>query len=50
MMIDKHIFIDTGAYLALFNRRDQHHKESCELWNETRDSDRILITTNHVID
>lgn len=50
MMNDKHIFIDTEAYLALFNKRDQHHKKSCELWDEISDSERILITTNHVID
>lgn len=49
-MIDKHIFIDTGAYLALFHKRDQHHKKSCEVWDCIKNSECISITTNHIID
>ena len=49
-MIDKHIFIDTGAYLALFHKRDQHHRKSCKLWEEIKSSECISITTNHIID
>ncbi|MGR3221267.1 MAG: hypothetical protein ACUZ8H_15840 [Candidatus Anammoxibacter sp.] len=48
-MIDKHVFIDTGAYLALFHKRDQHHKKSCELWNWIRNNECISITANKKI-
>ena len=50
MKLEKHIFIDTGAYLALFHKRDQHHQECCEFWERIKNSNCIPITTNHIID
>jgi len=49
-MAENYIFIDTGAYLARFHKRDQHHRESCEIWERIRNSKSVPITTNHVID
>lgn len=50
MKFEKNIFIDTGAYLALFHKQDRHHQECCKFWEKIDNSNCIPITTNHVID
>ncbi len=40
------IFVDTSFWVALRNRRDQHHENAAELLR--RYADENLITTNHV--
>lgn len=49
-MDDSPIFIDTGAYFAHFYRKDQHHQEALELWQQIEEADISKITTNHVLD
>ncbi len=44
------LFIDTGAYFALFYKRDQHHNNSVNIWRRIEKEKIPLITTNHVID
>ncbi len=41
------IFVDTGAFLALYRKRDQYHREAARLWPSL---DRPLLTSNHVVD
>ena len=41
------IFVDTPFWVALRNRRDDHHAEATELL--TDHADESLVTTNHVL-
>lgn len=41
------IFVDTGAFLALYRKRDQHHREAARLWPTI---ERPLLTSNHIVD
>ena len=43
-------FIDTGAFIALSDLPDRHHREAEETYNSLRDLRSILVTTNHVVD
>jgi uncharacterized protein len=40
-------FVDTGAFLALYRRRDQHQLEARRIWKKLRDQQ--LVTSNHVL-
>lgn len=44
------IFIDTGAWIALLNRRDQHHHDAVAAFNDLRQRQDRLLTTDYVID
>jgi predicted nucleic acid-binding protein len=45
------IFIDTGAYLSYYHKKDTHHQKSVETWkNITQVTKNRLITTHHIID
>jgi len=46
----KKIFIDTGAYLAYYHKRDTHHKKSVDTWKNITQTPIMLVTTNHIID
>ena len=47
----KKLFIDTGAYLSYYHKRDMHHKKAVDTWHKIiKENKYILITTNHVID
>ena len=41
------IFVDTGAFLARYRKRDQYHREATRLWPTVRPP---LVTSNHVVD
>lgn len=43
------IFVDTGALLARYLTRDQHHAAARTLWAELTNSETHLITTSHVV-
>jgi len=48
---DNKIFIDTGAYLARFHKRDRMHEISVKIWDILKTNTSIITyTTNHVID
>jgi predicted nucleic acid-binding protein len=49
-MKNREVFIDTGAYLSRCHIRDGKHDLSREIWQKLRDDNRILITSNHVLD
>ncbi|MCH8044296.1 MAG: PIN domain-containing protein [Planctomycetes bacterium] len=44
------IFIDTGAFLARYIRRDQHHDAAAEHWKALQVDRRKLFTSNFVLD
>ncbi len=43
------VFVDTGAFYAALNRRDQNHTEAVELFNKAIDEQWKLVTSNFVI-
>ena len=44
------IFVDTGAWIAISNPRDQHHREVIAIYNDLRQREIQLLTTDYVID
>lgn len=39
------IFVDTGAFLGLYRKRDQHHKQAVDLWDELEPP---FVTSSHI--
>lgn len=46
----KIIFVDTGAWLSCFCRKDQFHRDSLRIWKELASEKIFTVTTNHIID
>ncbi len=44
------IFVDTGAWIAILNRGDQHHQEAVAMYNKLQQQQTRLLTTDYVID
>jgi predicted nucleic acid-binding protein len=44
------IFIDTGAFIARYAARDQHHQRARRLWGELPSLGIRLLTSNFVLD
>lgn len=44
------IFVDTGAWIAILNPNDQYHREAITIYNNLRDQEIQLLTTDYVID
>jgi predicted nucleic acid-binding protein len=44
------IFIDTGAFIARYLVRDQHHQDGVSYWRSLQNSGRRCFTTNFVLD
>ena len=44
------IFVDTGAWIAIEDRKDVHHKKAMDFKNKILVSRSRLITTNYVLD
>lgn len=44
------IFIDTGALVARFVARDQHHEEAVREWGKLRQQPPRMFTSNFVLD
>jgi predicted nucleic acid-binding protein len=42
------LFVDTGAFLARYLVKDQHHRRAVAVWKEAAGSP--LFTSNHVLD
>ena len=44
------IFVDTGAWIAIYKRNDRHHRAAIAIYNNLRDGETQLLTTDYVID
>ena len=44
------IFVDSGAWIALLNRRDRHHSEATTIYNRLVRQRERIVTTDYVID
>ncbi len=44
------IFVDTGAWIALFNQRDQFHHDAVVVFNDLQQQRMRFLTTDYVID
>ena len=44
------IFVDTGAFLARYLERDQHHAEAVRVWDELAAEGARLFTSNFILD
>ena len=44
------IFVDSGAWIALLNRRDQHHDDAAVILDSLGQQKVQLLTTDYVID
>ncbi len=44
------IFVDSGAWIALSNRRDQHHDDAVVIYTTLKQQKVQLLTTDYVID
>jgi predicted nucleic acid-binding protein len=44
------IFIDTGAFLARYLRKDQHHRSAVTVWEELGSKRENCVTSNFVLD
>ena len=43
------IFVDAGAFLGLYNTRDQYHRVASEGWDKLRKQHEIIVTSNWVL-
>ncbi len=44
------VFIDTSAWAAFFNRKDDNHKVAVKAWAVFKKQEALLFTTDYVID
>ena len=44
------IFVDAGAWIAISNPRDQHHREAVTIYNRMQQQETYFLTTDYVID
>lgn len=50
MSMDKLVFVDTWAWLALANRNDSNHKRAVKEYEEIRKEGYKLVTSDYVLD
>ncbi|HEV8132908.1 MAG TPA: PIN domain-containing protein [Acidobacteriota bacterium] len=43
------VFIDTGAFLARYIRRDQYHRKAVKAWERLRETNQRYFTSNVVL-
>lgn len=48
-MMPESIFIDTGAWYALADRDDGHHKDAVLIYPDLLKTHRVLVTSNYVV-
>lgn len=44
------IFVDTGAWIALLNQRDQHNRDAVNVLTDLRDQQLRLVTSDYIVD
>lgn len=45
----RHIFVDSSAFFALLNDRDQHHAEATRILKSLAREGAVLLTTNYIV-
>ncbi|MEW6296410.1 MAG: PIN domain-containing protein [Thermodesulfobacteriota bacterium] len=45
----REVFVDTGAFYAALNRRDEHHREAVQLFTRAVEEEWRLVTSNFVV-
>jgi predicted nucleic acid-binding protein len=45
----KEVFVDTGAFYAALNRKDEHHQEAVQLFTRAVEEEWQLVTSNFVV-
>jgi len=48
--MDRHIFVDTWAWLALSNRKDAHHELAKKGYREIKTAGYRIVTSDYVLD
>ncbi len=44
------IFVDTGVWIALYDRKDQYHQKAVSIYNQIKSNREGLFTTDFVLD
>jgi predicted nucleic acid-binding protein len=50
MFMNKYIFVDTWAWLALSNRKDMHYELAKKWYGEMKAAGYIMVTSDYVLD
>jgi uncharacterized protein len=45
----REVFVDTGAFYAALNRKDEHHREAVQLFTRAVEEEWQLVTSNFVV-
>jgi len=48
--VDKYVFVDTWAWLALSNRKDVHHKPATKEYEDLNAAGYRMVTSDYVLD
>lgn len=43
------VFVDTSAFLALFDADEQHHTDAQRIWRQLADANALLFCTSYVL-
>lgn len=47
--MEREVFVDAGAWIAITDSRDKYHKAASDLYKRLLNEQRILVTTNLVV-
>lgn len=50
ILMETKIYVDTGAFLGNFNKRDAYHDHARGIWLKLRVEKTFIVTINHVLD
>ena len=48
--MNKQVFVDTSAFKALVDSKDDFHSQIKPIWNELSQKDTTLVTSNYILD
>lgn len=44
------VFVDTSAWIAYFDKKDKNHEKALNIWQQLKQENAILCTTDYVLD